>query len=143
MTKREMFAYIAENLCEDEVVAFCENEISLIDKKNAKAKERAAKKAAEDELYGVVKGLLTDELKARTEIAAAITGEDGEPVSVAKVGARLTKLVNDGVAVKEDIKVTDEEGKTKTVKGYKLAQFEVNRRGRLKRPFLFIFVKFP
>ena len=30
MTKREMFDYIAKNLTEDEVVAFCENEIALL-----------------------------------------------------------------------------------------------------------------
>ncbi len=120
MTKREMFDYIAKNLNEDEVVAFCENEIALIDRKNAKAKERAAKKAASDELYIAVQEALTNELEPRDVITSRISGED---VSVAKVGARLTKLVEAGIAVKEDIKVTGEDGKTKTCKGYKLAQF--------------------
>ena len=73
MTKREMFDYIAKNLNEDEVVAFCENEIALIDRKNAKAKERAAKKAASDELYMAVQEALTNELEPRDVITSRIS----------------------------------------------------------------------
>ena len=54
ITKREMYEAIAEAMktgeCRydpAEVISFCENEIDLLDKKAAKAKERAAAKAAE------------------------------------------------------------------------------------------------
>ena len=83
--------------------------------KNEKAKARAAeKRAAADELKQVVASVLTGEFQTREQIFAQIDGED---LTVAKIGARLTALVNDGVAIRSDIKVDK-----RTVKGYALAE---------------------
>jgi hypothetical protein len=46
---------------------------------------------------------------------------EGEDVTVAKVGYRLTALVKAGAAVKEDLVVEGEDGKSKKVAGYRLA----------------------
>lgn len=98
--------------------AFAENEIALLDKKAAKAKESAARKRAEvSPLYLAVQDALSDEYEPIAEIAARVEGED---VTAAKVTAQLTKLVKAGIAEKDDIKVAGGEGKkTRTVKGYR------------------------
>ena len=73
--------------------------------KAAKAQEKAAeKKTAGDELRAAVKAVLTDELQTREQIFAKVEGED---LTVAKIGARLTQLVANGEARKEQIKVED------------------------------------
>lgn len=99
----------------EEVKAFAEKEIALLDKKAAKAKERGAKKKEErDELCDAVLAVLTDEYATIADVAEAIEGED---VTASKVTYRLNKLVAAGLAEKADIKVGDE--KKRTVKGYK------------------------
>lgn len=129
ITKREMYEALvnfAENgemkfEREDEVVAvfmedlkaFAENEIALLDKKNAKAKERAAAKKAEaDELLDRVKAVLTGEYQVTADIVIALEDED---VTAGKVQARLKKLVDAGIVEKTDVKVDK-----RTVKGYRL-----------------------
>ena len=104
MTKKEMFEKIMAAMATDvEVVEFCEKEIAALDKKAAKAKEAAAKKREEaDELLEVVKSILTHDFQTLGDIAAQIEGED---VTKAKVTARLTALVNAGIAKKEPVKV--------------------------------------
>lgn len=112
---------------EDEVVvtaealaAFAENEIALLDKKAVKAKERAATKRAEgDELTDAVRAVLTDELQTTGDIAVKIEGED---VTVAKVSNRLTRLVNAGEAIKEQVTIPGTDGqKSRKIMAYKLA----------------------
>lgn len=105
----------------EDIKAFAENEISLLDKKAAKAKENAAKKKDEgDELYEAVRNALTDEFATIADITATIEGED---VTVSKTTYRLNKLVAAGIAEKTDIKVGGEDGKkTRTVKAFRLAQ---------------------
>lgn len=107
----------------DYIKAFAENEIALLDKKAAKAKETAAKKKDEgDELYEAVRNALTDEFATIADITAAIEGED---VTVSKTTYRLNKLVAAGIAEKTDIKVGGEDGKkTRTVKAFRLATTE-------------------
>ena len=100
--------------------AFAENEISLLDKKAVKAKERAATKRAEgDELTAVVRQVMsTEEFEPIADIAARIEGED---VTVAKVQYRLTQLVKAGEAEKEQITVPGGEGqKARKIMAYKL-----------------------
>lgn len=126
ITKREMFNAI-KNAVEtgeweydaDAVVAFCDNEISLLDKKAAKAKEAAAKKRAEgDELMEAVAAALGEDFEPISEIAGRIEGED---VTVSKVTYRLTQLVKNGVAEKQEIAIPAADGgKTRKVMGYKL-----------------------
>ena len=102
------------------LAAFAENEIALLDKKAVKAKERAASKRAEgDELTAVVRQVMsTEEFEPIAEIAARIEGED---VTVAKVTYRLTQLVKNGEAEKQELTIPGAEGqKARKVQGYKL-----------------------
>lgn len=102
-----------------DLVAYCEKEIELLDKKAAKAKETAAKKKAEsDELTDVIAALLTDELQTTADITAKIEGED---VTVHKVSYRLTQLTKSGVAVKDEVSIPGKDGaKARKVVAYKL-----------------------
>ena len=107
----------------NEVIAFCENEIEMLDKKAAKAKERqAAKKAEGDELTEIVKEALTDEFQLASDIAAGLVGKVDEDVSLHKIQYRLGALVKAGEAESTDVKIPGGEGvKTTTRKGYRLA----------------------
>ena len=102
------------------LAAFAENEIALLDKKAVKAKERAAQKRAEgDELTDAVRAALsTETFEPIAEIAARIEGED---VTVAKVTYRLTQLVKNSEAEKQELTIPGAEGqKSRKVQGYKL-----------------------
>ena len=120
ITKKDLYGMIAELVeasdveIKDELLAFIEKEVSMIDAKAEKAKARAAEKRAEgDELRDVVQSVLTDELQTIDAILVQISGEE---VTKAKVTARLTSLVNNGIAEKTDVK--DDEGRK--LKAYKL-----------------------
>ena len=108
VTKKEMFTEIKAVLetveGSEELVAFVEKQIEALNNEAAKAKERKAMKAAEDTLKDTVASLLTDEFKTAEAIVDAIGDEE---VSKAKVVNRLSKLIADGVAVKEQTKVGD------------------------------------
>ena len=130
ITKRETLVAIMDGVktgefavSAEDIVAFCQNEIDLLDKKALKAKERAAeKRAAGDELTDAVKAALTDEFATRTDIAAVVAETFGEDATVAKVGYRLTQLVAAGVAEVTDMKIAaTETSKARSVKAYKLA----------------------
>ena len=125
ITKREMYEAIAKAMetgeCKyapDVVIEFCENEIALLDKKAAKAKERAATKKAEaDELMEVVAEALSEDFEPIAEIASRIQGDD---VTVAKVQYRLRKLAEAGRAEKSEITIPGGEGvKARKVVGYR------------------------
>lgn len=99
MTKREVITAMLSDAAVNgnaDYVAYLENEIKLLDKKNARAK-KAPKKA--DQFLDVVFGALTDEPQTRDQIAEIVG------ISAAKVGARLNKLVADGKAVKGSVKI--------------------------------------
>ena len=105
MTKRETITAMLSDSAingNPDYVAYLENEIKLLDKKNARAKT-APKKA--DQYIDAVYSALTDEPQTRDDIAEIVG------ISPAKVGARLNKLVADGKAVKGSVKV----GKAKKV----------------------------
>lgn len=134
ITKRQMYTALinyAENgtfsfptddgvmvVAPDEIVAFAENEIELLDKKVAKAKESAAKKKNEaDGLMEAVAEALSDDFEPIAEIAARIEGDD---VTVSKVTYRLNKLVENGLAEKQPIKVPGSDGKkSRSIQGYR------------------------
>ena len=79
--------------------------LEQLDKKAAKAAERAAANKAEgDELRAKVLALVTDAPQTADEITAALG--DAE-VSKAKVVARLTQLVKTEVVKKEETKIGD------------------------------------
>lgn len=115
-------AGIAGDFDFDTLAAYCANEINLLDKKAAKAKETAAaKKTEKDELCVAVESVLTDEFQTRQDVANQIEGDD---VTVAKVGYRLTKLVELGVAEKGEVAVPGAEGKARKVVAYRLVNAE-------------------
>ena len=120
VTNKEMFTKIKDALMasnvegKEDLIAFIDGRIALIDKKAAKAAETAAEKKNElDELCEVVKSILGTEPQTADDVFAQVNGED---VTIAKVRARLTKLEKAGIAVKTDVKV---DGKSK--KAYTLA----------------------
>ena len=103
-----------EDFDKEGAVAFVEKEIAMLEAKAEKAKARQAKiKAEGDELQASVQAVLTEDFQTADEIAAQVAGEE---VTKAKVVARLTKLVDSGVAVKETVKVD-----TRKLQAYKLA----------------------
>lgn len=84
-------------------IEFINKQIETLAAKAEKAKEKAAKAKAEgDELRAIVEGILTADAQPIDDIVAQIEGED---VTKAKVTARLTALVNAGIAKKEPMKV--------------------------------------
>ena len=120
VTNKEMFTKVKDALMasnvegKEDLIAFIDGRIALIDKKAAKAAETAAEKKNElDELCEVVKSILGTEPQTADDVFAQVSGED---VTIAKVRARLTKLAKAGIAVKTDVKV---DGKSK--KAYTLA----------------------
>ena len=128
ITKRERYESIkalieavgdVEGFDTDGIVAFCDKEIEALSTRAEKAKERAAAKRAEgDELQAAVLEALNDTPATRQEVTDRIENDE---VSVAKVGYRLTQLVKAGLAVKEDVVVEGEDGKSKKLSGYRLA----------------------
>ena len=120
VTNKEMFTKVKDALMasdvegKEDLIAFIDGRIALIDKKAAKAAETAAEKKNElDELCEVVKSILGTEPQTADDVFAQVSGED---VTIAKVRARLTKLEKAGIAVKTDVKI---DGKSK--KAYTLA----------------------
>ena len=110
----------AYDVSAEDVKAYAENEIALLDKRAVKAKERAEKNKTEsDELTEVVYETLTDEFEPIANILSRIEGED---LSAAKIVARMRKLVEAGRAEKTELKVKPAEGgRARVVMGYKRA----------------------
>lgn len=131
VTKKQMFegmvAYFTGEdtaISEAQFVEFCKGQIADLDKKAAKAKERAAAKRAEsDELTDVVYGVLTEEFQTIADIADAVAAELGDAatdVTAAKITARLTKLFKAESIEKDQITVEVDGKKTKKM-AYRLA----------------------
>ena len=130
ITKRERFETIAamakdmmnEGIGDydfEGIVEFCEAEIEALANRAAKAKERAAAKRAEgDELQAVVLAALSYNPQTRQEVFDQVEGEN---ISLAKIGYRLSALVKAGKAIKSEVAVTGEDGKTKKLSAYALA----------------------
>lgn len=126
ITKREMYEAIIEavekgewKVNPEDVIDFCKNEISLLDKKAAKAKETAAKKKAEnDTLTDMVYEVLTDEFQPIADIAAKIDNPD---ITVAKITYRLRVLVERGMAEKEQVSIpaVSEGSKVRKIMAYR------------------------
>lgn len=121
MTEREIYnAMIDGTIDADVMVEFAEKKLAQLDKRNEKAKERAvAKRAEADELTEKVAEFVGDEAQTRDEITNAMV-EAGYEVTVGKVQARLTKLVEASRIAKAKAKVAGEDGKNKQVTVYAL-----------------------
>ena len=108
VTKKDMFAEIITLARENgrvDIEEFCEVQIEQLNRKAEKAKERKADKAAKgDALKDAIAAVLTEDLQTAADITEKVL-DAGEAVSRAKVVARLTKLVKEGVAGKMQVKV--------------------------------------
>lgn len=126
VTKKQWFEVIMDIVKEadieeaeykKEMIDFIKKEITALDNKAAKAKERAEKeKTKGDQLQDAVQEVLTTKYQSIDEIFSQLSDE--EDVSKQKVTARLTKLVKAGIATKDMIKTEDK----RKVTGYKLVE---------------------
>ena len=119
MTKKEMFGLLLELLEtaevaeRDELKNFVAHEIEMIENKAEKAKTYKRKKAQDvlkEQIYTKL-----DVFEFRT-IHDIVSDFDDADITAAKVSARLTSLVKDGLAIKEEIKIEN-----RKLMGYKLA----------------------
>ena len=119
MTKKEMFGLLlglletAEVAERDELKNFVAHEIEMIENKAEKAKTYKRKKTADvlkEQIYTKL-----DILEFRT-IHDIVSDFNDADITAAKVSARLTSLVKEGVAIKEEIKIEN-----RKLMGYKLA----------------------
>lgn len=119
MTKKEMFGLLLELLEtaevaeRDELKNFVAHEIEMIENKAEKAKTYKRKKPADvlkEQIYTKL-----DVLEFRT-IHDIVSDFNDADITAAKVSARLTSLVKEGLAVKEEIKIEN-----RKLMGYKLA----------------------
>ena len=124
MTKMEKFQAIEDILNTvdgdniDMLIEFVQAEQAALANKAAKAKAKAAEKKTEiDDLGNVVLGVLNGTPKTRDEVFALVEDFSND-VSVAKVGARLTKLVDAGLIVKSEVKAVTASGKKTTRMAY-------------------------
>jgi hypothetical protein len=110
-----------KEICADHahIVEFCDKQLASLEAKAVKAKARAEeKRAAGDELRAVIADLLTNVPQTAEEILAQINDESGE-LTKQKVIARMTQLVNYGMASKCDVTV-EIDGKKTSRKAYTL-----------------------
>ena len=119
MTKKEMFGLLlglletAEVAERDELKNFVAHEIEMIENKAEKAKTYKRKKTADvlkEQIYTKL-----DALEFRT-IHDIVSDFDNADITAAKVSARLSSLVKEGLAIKEEIKIEN-----RKLMGYKLA----------------------
>lgn len=111
ITKNEVLDMILEACAgNDVIVAYCENEKTLLANKAVKAKERAAaKKEAGNELRDAIETILTNATApmTREDVLAAIENADELELTVAKIGAQISQLVQLDRAHKTTVKVGD------------------------------------
>ena len=121
VTKKDMYAELmtlAREAGRVDLEEFLGVQIEQLDRKARKAKELREKKKTEgDALKDAVAAVLTERLQTATEITEQLAG-GFEEVTKAKVVARLTKLVKEGVAGKLQVKVDG-----KRIMAYALAEF--------------------
>ena len=119
MTKKEMFGLLlglletAEVAERDELKNFVAHEIEMIENKAEKAKTYKRKKTADvlkEQIYTKL-----DVLEFRT-IHDIVSDFNDANITAAKVSARLTSLVKEGLVIKEEIKIEN-----RKLMGYKLA----------------------
>lgn len=111
LTKKDYYGMLKDIILtsdvdnKEELEAFIDRQVEIIDNKAEKAKKRAAEKKAEgDELRAAIKSVLTEDYQSADDILAQLEGED---LSKAKIIARLTQLVNNGDAEKAQAKAED------------------------------------
>lgn len=127
MTKREFYTAIMNGEIDEQVKLFASAELEKLDAANEKRRNTLSKKAQENLplLQQITDEILTDEPETATDVAAVLG------VSVQKASGLLRRLVEEGKAVKVDVKI---KGKG-TQKGYILPidieSFDVNLDGEI------------
>ena len=102
MTKKEMFTKIATvNASDADIVAFCNHEIELLNKKNASASKKATKTQIANE---GIKDQILDTLRGSDHAMTATEIGDALGLSVNKVSALLTQLKEDNSVIREVVK---------------------------------------
>ena len=128
MTKKNYFEALVNfantgvlTISTDELRAFAEKEVALLEKKAAKAKETAAKKkAVMDELTKQVEDVMVNANGWLT--IAEVTNELvelGIDTTTAKVQYRLNTLVKNGLVVKEEATIKEEGKKARKAMTYR------------------------
>lgn len=113
------FSTINEEMTNDGVITFCDNELALLDKKAEKAKERAATKAAaNDELAETVKAALTADNYLTVDEVTAVVAETHPDITRSQVTYRLGKLVKAGEATKKEVSVSVDGGKARKLQAF-------------------------
>jgi hypothetical protein len=111
ITKNEILDMILEACADNDIiVGYCENEKALLANKAVKAKERAAKKKEiGNDLRDCIETILTNATApmTREDVLAAIENADELELTVAKVGAQISQLVQLDRAHKTTVKVGD------------------------------------
>ena len=131
ITKKQMFegmvAYFRgeeTEIAEEAFAQFCLAQIADLDKKSAKAKERAEKKKAEaDVLTDLVYSVMTDEFQTVANVfeqVAPLVTEDMGEVSTQKIISRISKMVEAGEVEKTQVTV-EADGKKRKCMAYRLA----------------------
>ena len=128
ITKKDFFAAIRTmvegietvgDIPADKVLEFIDTQVAQIDAKAAKAKARAGEKKAEgDDISKRILEVLTDDLQTGECITQLVS--DIPEITKSKVVARLSNLVKQGKAEKEQIKTED----GRKVMSYKLSDAE-------------------
>ncbi len=120
ITEREIYTSILNGTADQTILTeFATKKLAQLDKRNASAKTRAERKRAEgNEITEGIFGVLTSEAMTREQVAQAY----GSELSVAKVGARLNALVNDGRVQKVTVKVAGKDGKATNKVAYFVAE---------------------
>ena len=128
MTKREFYTAIMNGEIDEQVKLFASEELEKMDVANEKRRNTLSKKAQENQplLQQITDEILSEEPKTATDVAAVLE------VSVQKASGLLRRLVEDGKAVKVDVKI---KGKG-TQKGYLKVEaaeesFDVNLEGAI------------
>ena len=107
---------VGEGVDIDALVDFCDNEIALLEKRSAKAKESAAAKKAEaDVLTEAIAAALPSEFISIDSMVALM---DDAEITRGKVQYRLNQLVKTGVAEKGELTVNID-GKNKKIAAYR------------------------
>ena len=116
---------IGDGITAANAIDYAVNEQNHLADKAAKAKAKAAEKRAEgDALQDAVLAALGDEFEPIAVIAARIEGDD---VTVSKCTYRLNKLVENGTAEKQAIKIPGADGKkNRTIQGYRRKMIDVD-----------------
>ena len=124
ITEREIYTSMINGTIDPDVmVEFATKKLAQLDKRNASAKARAAKKRAEgDALTEAVFALVTEEPQSRQDIFDALVESDEfAEVKLGSVGFRLTTLVKEGRIAKAEASVEGPDGKAHRVMVYSLA----------------------